>query len=111
MEYQTEVGNLSLKVSEVSIILRTLSKAAATQFGSGWAWLCVNDGKPNTWFTANQDNPIMENGWNSDFRNRCLGARIIFKLSKQKPDYINAFFNIINWDEVNRRYLVIIIFF
>ena len=85
----------------------TFSKAAATQFGSGWAWLCVNNGKLNTCSTANQDNPIMENG--------CGGTPILgidvwehayyLNYQNRRPDYINAFFNIINWDEVNRRYL------
>ena len=85
----------------------TFSKAAATQFGSGWAWLCVNNGKLNTCSTANQDNPIMEDG--------CGGTPILgidvwehayyLNYQNRRPDYINAFFNIINWDEVNRRYL------
>lgn len=82
------------------------SKAAATQFGSGWAWLCVKDGKLEVCSTANQDNPVMGEG--------CGGTPILgidvwehayyLNYQNRRPDYINAFFNVINWDEVNKRY-------
>ena len=82
------------------------SKAAATRFGSGWAWLCAHpDGKLEICSTANQDNPIMPNG--------CGGNPILcldvwehayyLNYQNRRPDYINAFFNVINWDEVNNR--------
>ena len=84
------------------------SKAAATRFGSGWAWLCAHtDGKLEICSTANQDNPIMPNG--------CGGVPILcldvwehayyLNYQNRRPDYINAFFNVINWEEVNKRYL------
>ena len=84
------------------------SKAAATRFGSGWAWLCAHeDGKLEICSTANQDNPLMPNG--------CGGNPILcldvwehayyLNYQNRRPDYINAFFNVINWDEVNKRYL------
>ena len=83
------------------------SKAAATQFGSGWAWLCVHKGgKLEVCSTPNQDNPIMPNG--------CGGTPILgldvwehayyLNYQNRRPDYINAFFNVINWNEVERRY-------
>jgi Fe-Mn family superoxide dismutase len=84
------------------------SKAAATRFGSGWAWLCVHKGgKVEVCSTANQDNPIMpELG--------CGGTPVLgldvwehayyLNYQNRRPDYIKAFFNVINWDEVNRRY-------
>jgi len=83
------------------------SKAAATQFGSGWAWLCVHKGgKVEVCSTANQDNPLMSNG--------CGGTPILgidvwehayyLNYQNRRPDYINAFFNVINWNEVERRY-------
>jgi len=84
------------------------SKAAATRFGSGWAWLCVHEGgKVEVCSTANQDNPLMpEMG--------CSGTPILgldvwehayyLNYQNRRPDYINAFFNVINWEEVNRRY-------
>ena len=78
------------------------SNAAATRFGSGWAWLCVTDGKLEVCSTANQDNPLMEEG--------CGGTPILgldvwehayyLKYQNRRPDYINAFFNVINWDKV-----------
>jgi superoxide dismutase, Fe-Mn family len=82
------------------------SKAAATRFGSGWAWLCVTNGKLEVCSTANQDNPLMGEG--------CQGTPILgldvwehayyLLYQNRRPDYINAFFNVINWDEVARRY-------
>jgi len=83
------------------------SKAAATRFGSGWAWLCAHpDGKLEICSTANQDNPLMPNG--------CGGNPILcldvwehayyLNYQNRRPDYINAFFNVINWDEVNNRF-------
>ncbi len=83
-------------------------KAAATRFGSGWAWLCVHkDGKLEICSTPNQDNPIMQNG--------CGGNPILcldvwehayyLNYQNRRPDYIEAFFNLINWDEVNNKYL------
>ena len=84
------------------------SKAAATRFGSGWAWVCAhNDGKLEICSTANQDNPLMPNG--------CGGNPILcldvwehayyLNYQNRRPDYINAFFNVINWEEVNKRFL------
>ena len=83
------------------------SKAAATRFGSGWAWLCAHpDGKLEICSTANQDNPLMPNG--------CGGNPVLcidvwehayyLNYQNRRPDYINAFFNVINWDEVNNRF-------
>ena len=82
------------------------SKAAATRFGSGWAWLCVVDGKLEVCSTANQDNPLMGEG--------CSGTPILaidvwehayyLLYQNRRPDYVNAFFNVINWEEVSRRY-------
>ncbi|WP_196895738.1 superoxide dismutase [Aureivirga marina] len=84
------------------------AKAAATRFGSGWAWLCVQKGgKVEICSSANQDNPLMpEIG--------CGGTPILgldvwehayyLNYQNRRPDYINAFFNVINWDEVSRRY-------
>ena len=86
----------------------TFSKAAGTRFGSGWAWLCVHPGgKVDVCSTANQDNPLM-NGIG------CGGTPILgldvwehayyLKYQNRRPDYVTAFFNLINWDEVSRRY-------
>ena len=84
------------------------SKAAATQFGSGWAWLCVHKGgKVDVCSTANQDNPLMPGV-------TCGGTPILgldvwehayyLNYQNRRPDYINAFLNVINWNEVAKRY-------
>ena len=84
------------------------SKAAATRFGSGWAWLCVHKGgKVEVCSTPNQDNTLM-NGVG------CGGMPILgldvwehayyLNYQNRRPDYITAFFNVINWDEVSKRY-------
>jgi len=82
------------------------ANAAATRFGSGWAWLCVENKELSICSTANQDNPIMDG--------ECGGTPILgldvwehayyLHYQNRRPDYINAFFNIINWDEVNNRF-------
>lgn len=84
------------------------SNAGATQFGSGWAWLCVHKGgKVEVCSSANQDNPLMPGVG-------CGGTPILgmdvwehayyLKYQNQRPAYISAFFNVINWEEVNKRY-------
>ena len=84
------------------------SKAAATRFGSGWAWLCVKDGGAvEVCSSANQDNPLMPGIG-------CTGTPILgldvwehayyLNYQNRRPDYIAAFFNVINWDEVSKRY-------
>ena len=82
------------------------SNAAATQFGSGWAWLCAKNGRLSVCSTPNQDNPLMKSG--------CGGTPILgidvwehayyLNYQNRRPDYIEAFFNVVNWDEVSRRF-------
>ena len=85
------------------------SKAAATQFGSGWAWLCVHKGgKVEVCSTPNQDNPLMPGV-------SCGGTPILgldvwehayyLNYQNRRPDYIEAFFNVINWKEVGNRFI------
>ena len=84
------------------------SKAAASQFGSGWAWLCVHkDGKLEVCSTPNQDNPLMKDV-------SCGGTPIpgldvwehayYLNYQNRRPDYIEAFFKVVNWSEVSKRY-------
>ncbi|MDH5398168.1 MAG: superoxide dismutase [Cyclobacteriaceae bacterium] len=86
----------------------TFSKAGATRFGSGWAWLCVHSGgKVDVCSSPNQDNPLMPGVG-------CGGTPILgldvwehayyLKYQNKRPDYISAFWNVINWDEVAARY-------
>ena len=84
------------------------SKAAATQFGSGWAWLCVHKGgKVEVCSTPNQDNPLMPGV-------SCSGTPILgldvwehayyLNYQNRRPDYIEAFFSVINWTVVEKRF-------
>jgi Fe-Mn family superoxide dismutase len=82
------------------------SKAATTRFGSGWAWLCVTDGKLEVCSTANQDNPLMGEGCNGT---PILGLDVwehayYLNYQNRRPDYINAFFNVIDWGVVGVKF-------
>ena len=84
----------------------TFSKAAATRFGSGWAWLCVTDGKLEVCSTPNQDNPVMGEG--------CEGTPILaldvwehayyLNYQNRRPDYIKAFFEVVDWSVVSEKF-------
>ncbi len=85
------------------------SSAAATRFGSGWAWLCVQPGgKLEICSTANQDNPIMPDTGCGGFP--ILGLDVwehayYLNYQNRRPDYISSFFNILNWQKVGDLYL------
>jgi Fe-Mn family superoxide dismutase len=89
------------------VFKEAFAKAGATRFGSGWAWLCVKDGKLEVCSSANQDNPLMPGVG-------CGGSPILgmdvwehayyLNYQNRRPDYIAAFFNVINWDEVAKRF-------
>ncbi len=84
------------------------SKAAATQFGSGWAWLCVHKGgRVEVCSTPNQDNPLMPNiGGGIPILGLDVWEHAYYlNYQNRRPDYIEAFFNVINWNEVECRYL------
>ncbi len=84
------------------------SKAAATRFGSGWAWLCVHKGgKVEVCSTPNQDNPLMPNvdcGETPILAIDVWEHAYYLNYQNRRPDYINAFFNVINWEEVSKRF-------
>lgn len=88
--------------------MEQFSKAAATRFGSGWAWLCVQDGgKLEICSTPNQDNPLMPGVG-------CGGTPILgldvwehayyLNYQNRRADYIEAFFKVLNWNEIEKRY-------
>ena len=89
-------------------LVEEFSKAAATRFGSGWAWLCVCDeGKLCVCSSANQDNPLMTGI-------SCGGTPIMgldvwehayyLNYQNRRPDYISAFFNVVDWSSIAERY-------
>ncbi len=89
----------------------SFSNAAATRFGSGWAWLCVSDGKLCVCSTPNQDNPIMDVA-------ECKGIPILgldvwehayyLKYQNRRPEYVSAFWNIVNWSAVSELYKTVL---
>ena len=84
------------------------TQAGATRFGSGWAWLCLKEGKLCVCSTPNQDNPLMDIA-------DCKGVPVLgmdvwehayyLHYQNRRPDYMAAFFNVINWNKVNELYL------
>ncbi len=99
---------IEAKFGSKDAFIEAFSKAAATQFGSGWAWLCVlPGGKVEVCSTPNQDNPLMPGV-------TCGGTPILgldvwehayyLNYQNRRPDYIDAFFKVINWNEVEKRY-------
>ena len=86
----------------------SFSNAAATRFGSGWAWLCVKDGKLEICSTSNQDNPLMPSIG-------CGGTPILgidvwehayyLNYQNRRLDYVSAFFNVINWGVVSEKFI------
>ena len=106
-------GNLAEAINKAfgsfSEFRTKFSDAAIKQFGSGWAWLVVdNTGKLNIISTANQDNPLMT-------KLAITGKPILnidvwehayyLKYQNKRADYVDAFWNVVNWDDVNKRYL------
>lgn len=84
------------------------NEAAANRFGSGWAWLCVKEDKSlSICSSANQDNPLMN-------VSECQGTPVMgldvwehayyLKYQNRRPDYINAFWSVVNWDKINQNY-------
>ena len=79
------------------------AKTATTRFGSGWAWLTVKDGELELYSTANQDSPLMEG------KTPILGLDVwehayYLNYQNRRPEYIASFWNVVNWDEVSKRY-------
>jgi len=83
------------------------STAAKTRFGSGWAWLVVSNGSLEIMSTANQDSPLTQG------KIPILGLDVwehayYLKYQNKRPDYVEAFWNLVNWEEVGKRYTEVI---
>lgn len=99
---------IDAKFGSFDALKETFNKAAATRFGSGWAWLCVDTKKELCVCSSpNQDNPLMD-------ISECPGTPIMgldvwehayyLNYQNRRPDYISAFWNLINWEEVSKNY-------
>lgn len=102
------VGGLSIAIDKTfgsfDNFKEVFSKAATTRFGSGWAWLVVDsNGDLKVTSSANQDNPISE-GLKPILALDVWEHAYYLKYQNKRPDYISAFWNVVNWEEVNRLY-------
>lgn len=100
-------GELADKINEkfgsFDAFKEQFEKAAAGRFGSGWAWLVYNNGELEIMSTPNQDSPIMEG------KTPLLGVDVwehayYLKYQNRRPEYLSAFWNVVNWDEVSKNY-------
>ena len=101
------IGLINKYFDSLDLMKEKFNQAAATRFGSGWAWLCAKNGALSICSTANQDNPIMNN-------NDCDGTPILgldvwehayyLNYQNRRPDYISAFWNIVDWRQVESKY-------
>lgn len=88
----------------------SFGSAAASRFGSGWAWLILREGKLAVTSTPNQDNPLMKGlVADGDLGTPLLGLDVwehayYLKYQNRRPDYVTAWWNVVNWDEVSRRF-------
>lgn len=94
---------ISSKFGSYDSFKAEFAKAATTRFGSGWAWLVVNNGELEVTSTPNQDTPLMEG------KTPILGLDVwehayYLNYQNRRPDYINSFWNVVNWDEVTKLY-------
>jgi superoxide dismutase, Fe-Mn family len=94
---------ISNKFGSFESFKEEFGKAATTRFGSGWAWLAVNNGELEVTNTPNQDTPLMEG------KTPILGLDVwehayYLNYQNRRPDYIASFWNVVNWDEVSKRY-------
>jgi superoxide dismutase, Fe-Mn family len=94
---------INSKFGSLENLKEEFAKAATTRFGSGWAWLAVNNGELELSSTPNQDSPLMEG------KTPILGLDVwehayYLKYQNRRPEYINSFWNVVNWEEVGKRY-------
>ncbi|WP_432355243.1 superoxide dismutase [Sporosarcina sp. A2] len=91
------------KFGSLDAFKEEFANAAKTRFGSGWAWLVLDNGELSVMSTPNQDNPLM------DGKTPLLGLDVwehayYLNYQNRRPDYISAFWNVVNWDEVQKLY-------
>ena len=97
-EVKVEIDGLSSALADFKA---KFSQAAATRFGSGWAWLLVKDGKLAVDSTPNQDNPIL-NGAKAILGLDVWEHAYYLKYQNRRPEYVEAWWNVVNWEEVEK---------
>jgi Fe-Mn family superoxide dismutase len=100
---------ITAELGGLAAFKEAFAKAAATRFGSGWAWLVVRDGKLAVTSTANQDSPLMDVVEAGQKGTPILGIDVwehayYLKYQNRRPDYVSAWWGTVNWDEVARRF-------
>ena len=96
---------INAKFGSLEAFKTTLNDAGVKRFGSGWAWLILNkNGELEVTSTANQDSPFME-GTFPVLGNDVWEHAYYLKYQNRRPDYLNAWWNVVNWDEVTKRYI------
>ncbi len=109
------LDSLNSEFKSIDEFKNQFSDAALKVFGSGWCWLVIQNGKLKIVTSSNQDNPLMKIGDNTQFEHvmKPLLALDVWehayylKYQNKRKDYINAFWNIVNWDEVEKRFLTV----
>jgi superoxide dismutase, Fe-Mn family len=83
---------------------KQFNEAGVKRFGSGWAWLVKKDGKLSITSTPNQDNPLMDNAGSPVLGNDVWEHAYYLKYQNRRPDYLAAWWNVVNWDKVSERF-------
>jgi Fe-Mn family superoxide dismutase len=95
---------ITSELGGVAAFKEAFAKAATTRFGSGWAWLVVKGGKLGVLSTPNQDSPLMDGSGIPILGLDVWEHAYYLHYQNRRPDYITAWWNVVNWDEVARRY-------
>ncbi|HEY1649944.1 MAG TPA: superoxide dismutase [Terracidiphilus sp.] len=96
-------GQISADFGDFEAFKKTFNETTAKQFGSGWGWLVFTGGKLKVTTTANQDSPLSQ-GLFPILGNDVWEHAYYLKYQNKRPDYLAAWWNVVNWDEVNRRF-------
>ncbi|RKR06309.1 Fe-Mn family superoxide dismutase [Kushneria sinocarnis] len=108
-EFPTLMGAIEKAFGSVDAFAEKFEAAAKGRFGSGWAWLCVKNGELMITSTANQDSPLMAQAYGGADAQPIFGVDVwehayYLNYQNRRPDYLKAFWNVVNWAEVEKRY-------
>lgn len=108
-EFPTLMNDIEKTFGSVEAFAEKFETAAKGRFGSGWAWLVVKNGKLEIVSTANQDSPLASSTYGGHDATPILGVDVwehayYLNYQNRRPDYLKAFWNVVNWAEVEKRY-------